>query len=240
MRFLVSAPGVFDRLLADFAETGIDCGIVNVRRLASEHAARTEFSAIGRILRIVGQLRLFLGIEMVEVAKELIKAVYRRQRWVAIPDVVLAELPCGVAEVLEQTADRGIELTHTHRRTRESDFAEPAPHNVLTGEECRAASRARLLTVVVLKLETFFRDAIDVGGFVAHQAIGIRADVRDADVVAPDDEDVGLTAGRWRCRGRRWCRGWRLRGDIGGGQCDERRAADQNISAVDLDIGWRI
>ena len=36
------------------------------------------------------------------------------------------------------------------------------------------------------------RDAVDVGRFVAHQAVAVGADIGDADVVAPDDEDVRL------------------------------------------------
>jgi len=36
------------------------------------------------------------------------------------------------------------------------------------------------------------RKAVDVGRLVAHHAEAVRADVVDADVIAPDDEDVGL------------------------------------------------
>ena len=42
------------------------------------------------------------------------------------------------------------------------------------------------------------RDAVDVGRFVAHQAVAVAAEIGDADVVAEDDEDVRLLAARRR------------------------------------------
>ena len=42
----------------------------------------------------------------------------------------------------------------------------------------------------------FPADAIDARRLVAHQAVRVGADIRDADIVAPDDEDIGLAAGR--------------------------------------------
>ena len=102
--------GVLDGLLADLAEARIDGRIVAVGRLAAQHAARAELGLVGRVLRIVRQLRLFFGVEVIEIAEELVEAVHRRQRLVAVADVVLAELSGGIAEVLQQAADRGVEL----------------------------------------------------------------------------------------------------------------------------------
>ena len=90
--------GVLDRLLADLAEARIDRRIVLVGGLALEHAARAELLEIRRVLRIVGQLGFFLGIEVIEVAEEFVEAVDRRQRLIAVADVVLAELSGGVTE----------------------------------------------------------------------------------------------------------------------------------------------
>ena len=58
-----------------------------VRRVDLEHAARAELLAELRVLRIVGILRLLLGVEVVEVAEELVEAVVvgrnssRSPRW---------------------------------------------------------------------------------------------------------------------------------------------------------------
>jgi hypothetical protein len=52
--------------------------------------------------------------------------------------MVLPELAGGVAEVLEEPADRRIELAHAHRRAREADLAEPRADDVLAGQEGRS------------------------------------------------------------------------------------------------------
>ena len=80
---------------------------------------------------------------MIEVAEELVEAVDGGQRLVAVANVVLAELAGGVAEALEQPADRGIELAHPHRRAGEADFRQPGADTVLAGEKRRAAGGAR-------------------------------------------------------------------------------------------------
>ena len=67
-----------------------------------------------------------------------------------------------------------------------------------------------MLGVVVCKGEAFFGDAVDVGGFVAHHAAVVVADVPCADVIAPDDEEVGFFVGGW-------CAGDQGRGEEGGG-----------------------
>ena len=221
--------GVLDRLLADLAEARIDGRVVHVGRLAPQHAARPELGAVGRVLRIVGQLRLFLGVEVVEVAEELVEAVDGRQRLVAVADVVLAELAGGVAEVLEQAADRGIELAHAHRRAGEADLGQPGADAVLAGEERRAAGGARLLAVVVEEAHALLGDAVDVGRLVAHQAVAVGADVGDADVVAEDDEDVRLVA----CAGLRVCSPRRRHGCQGGCSCCDRGASQQHIASAD-------
>ena len=54
--------------------------------------------------RIVALLRLLLGVEVVEVAEELVEAVHRRQELVAVAEVVLAELARGVSLRLRPVA----------------------------------------------------------------------------------------------------------------------------------------
>ena len=97
--------GVLDGLLADAAEARILGRIVAVGRLALQHAARAELGAELGVLRVVGVLRLLLGIEVVEVAEELVEAVHRRQELVAVAEMVLAELAGGVALRLQQLGD---------------------------------------------------------------------------------------------------------------------------------------
>src|SRR5215467_4330480 len=68
---------------------------------AMQDTARTIlFSEIREILlgRIIAQLRLFFRVQVIEVSKELIKSMHGRQMFITIAKMVLAELPCGVAE----------------------------------------------------------------------------------------------------------------------------------------------
>ena len=111
-------PGILDRLLADLAEPRVNGRVVHVRGLAVEHAARAVLLAEGRVLGIVAKLGLFLGVQVVEVAVELVEAVDRGEELVAIAQVVLAELAGGVALRLEQLGDRRVLLLEAQRTSR--------------------------------------------------------------------------------------------------------------------------
>jgi hypothetical protein len=73
-----------------------------------EHSARAEPLLKRGVFRIVGIFRLFLGIEMIEISEEFIEAVFRRQKFVLISEMVFAELPTYLAEWLEHFCDRRI------------------------------------------------------------------------------------------------------------------------------------
>src|SRR6476646_4354450 len=100
IRFLVRGP-VSVHLLADLAETRIDRRVVLVRRLAVHHAARAELGKKCGVLRIVRQLRLFFGVQMIKVAKELVEAMDGGQKFVAVAQMILAELPGRIAKGFE-------------------------------------------------------------------------------------------------------------------------------------------
>src|SRR5262249_34013891 len=67
-----------------------------------------EFLRIG----IGAQLRLFLGVQVIEVAEELVEAVHGREVLVAVAEVVLAELSRGIAQGLQQLGDGRILGAH--------------------------------------------------------------------------------------------------------------------------------
>jgi hypothetical protein len=187
--------GVLDLLLADAAEAHVDRVVVGVGRPAMHHAARTEFLVEFReVLRIrpVGQLGFFFRVQVIEIAKKLIEAVGRRQKLVAVSEVVLAELSGRVAMILQQLRDRGIFGLKAGRRSGHADFREPGAEARLSGDERRAARGATLLAVRVGEAHSFVRQAVDIRRAIAHEAIAVAAQVRDADVVTPDDENVRL------------------------------------------------
>jgi hypothetical protein len=63
---------------------------------------------------------------------------------------------------------------------------------VLTGEKGDAPGGARLLAVVVQELHPLLCQPINVGRVVAHDPVAVATEVRDADIVAEDDQDIRL------------------------------------------------
>ena len=117
--------GVLAFLLAPRAEAGIVARRVGCGRHAFEDAARTELRLELRALRVVGILRLLLGVEVIEVAEELVEAVHGRQKFVAVAEMVLAELAGRVALRLEQLGNRRILLRQPLLRAGSPTFSSP-------------------------------------------------------------------------------------------------------------------
>ena len=84
------------------------------------------------------QLRLLLGVEVVEVAEELVEAVDGRQELVQVAEVVLAELAGGVAERLEQLGDRRVLGLQADVGAGDADLAQAGAEDALPGDERRA------------------------------------------------------------------------------------------------------
>ena len=160
-----------------------------------DHAARPEALAERGVLRIVRVLRLLLGVEVVEVAEELVEAVVGRQELVLVAEVVLAELAGRVAERLQHLGDGGVFGLQADVRPRQPDLGQSGADRRLAGDEGGAPGGAALLAVPVGEERALLRDAVDVGRPVAHHPEVVGAHVQPADVVGHDHEDVGLVAG---------------------------------------------
>jgi hypothetical protein len=177
-------PGVFDCLPA-FAV-----------RPAVQHPAGAEVLAeVGEVLRcwIVPQLRFLFGIQVIEVAEELIETVHRRQMLIPVAQMVLAELAGGVAMRLEQLGDGRVLGTHPHGGARQAHLAQPRAEHALAHNEGGATRRAALLAVAIGKEHAFVGDAVYVGRLVAHHAPAVAAEVPVTDVISPDDQNVGFS-----------------------------------------------
>src|SRR5262249_4939553 len=142
-----------------------------------KHAARAELLAERRILRVVLVLRFLLRVEVIEVAKELVEAMVSRQEFVAVAEVVLAELTCGIAERLEELGNRRILLLDANCRAGQADLRQAGAEWRLTQDKRGAARGARLLAVVVDEDAALVPDAIDVRRGETHQAAAVGADV---------------------------------------------------------------
>ena len=145
-----------------------------------DHAARAEVLAEVRELllgRVVVLLGLLLGVEVVEVAEELVEAVHGRQELVLVAEVVLAELAGGVALRLERGGDRRVLGPQADVGAGHADLGQAGAVRVLAGDERRATGGAALLAVVVGEPDALGGDAVDVGGAVAHQPVAVAAQV---------------------------------------------------------------
>ncbi len=187
-------PGINDLLLAYSAPFGVDCLVVDIRGRAVQHPARAIVLFELRVLRVVIPFRLLLGVQVVEVAEKLVEAVHRRQMLVVIAQVVLAELAGGVALLLEQIGDRGRPVGNAMRRAGHADRQQSRPERVLPQNERGPPRRAALLRVKVGEHRPFLGHPVDVRRPVSHDSMIIRADIMNADVIAPDNQDVGLLA----------------------------------------------
>ena len=209
MRFLVSGPVL-----------SILCVPSGLAQVWSTPRVPNLLAQFG-VLEIIGMLGLVLGVQVVERAEELVEAVRGRQVLVEVAQMVLAELAGHVALRLEQFGDGHVFLLQAFLRAGQADLEQAGAEWRLPGDEGRAAGGAALLAVPVGKHRAFLGDAVDVRRLVAHHAVIVGADVPPADVVAPDDEDVGLPAAR--CRGRRGLglhrRGRRSRHQTGSREC---------------------
>src|SRR5262249_42528708 len=107
---------------------------------------------------------------------------------------------------------------------------------MLAGEKGSAASGARLLTIVVKELHALPADAVNVRRFIAHEAIGVGADVCDAGVITEDDKDVRLGRRR-RCRHLHLCLCCLQRRAWGDCRPGERGASKQEATPVQLAVG---
>jgi hypothetical protein len=120
---------------------------------AVQHATRAELlPEVGEVLlvRVVDLLRLLLGVQVVQVAEELVEAVHRRQMLVAVAEVVLAELAGAVAERLQRLGDRDVLGLQAEFRARQADLGQSgaqAAHHAKRASFSRKLARARSMMV---------------------------------------------------------------------------------------------
>ena len=154
--------------------------------------ARAELLPERGCLRVVGILRLFLGVEVIEIAEELVEAVDGREELVEVSQMVLTELSGRVAEVLHEIGDARIFGLQADVRARQADFGQSGADGRLPGDERRASRRATLLPIPIGEPRAFFGDAVDVGRLITHDATVVATRVKPSDVVTHDDEDIGF------------------------------------------------
>jgi hypothetical protein len=94
--------GILAYLLAHLSEAWINRCVVLIRGFAIHDAARPILRPKRGVLGVIRQFGFFLGLQVIEVAVELVEAMHGGQELVAVAKVVLAKLAGGIAERLEQ------------------------------------------------------------------------------------------------------------------------------------------
>lgn len=190
---------VCDLLFPHLAPAGIDRRVVCVGRKGVQDIARANL--VQQILRIVRVEGILHRIEVIEIAKEFVEAVDGGQEFVPVSQVVLTELPGGVAQFFQGGRDGGRLGRHADLRAGLANRRQSGADRQFTGDEVGSAGRATRLRIVVRKDGTLTSEFVDVGGPSRHQATVIRADIPHADVIAHDEKNVGLRLGEGKAWG---------------------------------------
>src|SRR5262249_24293235 len=141
-----------------------------------------------RVLGIVRTLGLLLGVEVIEIAEELVKSVRRGKELIAVAELVLAELSCGVAKRFQEFGDRRVCGLQAEICSGQSHLGQASPDRRLAGNKRGAARRAALLPIPVCKQTSLFGHPVDVRRAIAHDSEVVGAYVEPSDVITPDNE----------------------------------------------------
>ena len=192
---------VHDPLLADLAPARHHRLVVVVGRPAVHQVARPVLRMEGWIPGEGVPVGVRHGVEVVQIAEELIEAVQRRQVLVQVAEMVLAELSGGIALRLERGGDRAGLGRHADVGAGLADGRQARAQGNLAGDEGGPARRAAGLGVVVGEQHALRGQLVEVRRLAGHHAPVVGADVEPADVVAHDEDDVrSLARACCRCR----------------------------------------
>jgi hypothetical protein len=187
--------GVFDGLLADPAETFILGRIVHVGGLTVQNTTRHEepFHE-GIVPGILGLLGLLLGVQVVQVAVELVEAMHGREELVAVAQMVLPNLGGHVTLRFEQVGQGRILGLNALQSAGHPHRGQAGAHRELPGDERRPPRRAARLGVRIGKQDTLSGKPVDIGRLSAHESTVVGAHIEPTDIVGHDQQDVRLLA----------------------------------------------
>src|SRR6185295_161863 len=128
--------------------------------------------------------------EVIEVSKELVKAMHGGQKLISVAEMVLAKLTANVAMRFEHVGDGRVFRLKTKFCSRQADLCQAGPNWRLPGNECGSTGGTALLGIPVGEHCTFPGDTVNVGGLVPHDPVVVGADVEPANIISPDDQYV--------------------------------------------------
>src|SRR5262245_33536270 len=114
-----------------------------------QNPSRTILLLELRILRIEVAFRLSLGVEVIQIAEELVESVLRRQMPVPITQMILAELTRRIPLRLQHIRYGRHPIRDAVRISRHADGEQSGTERLLTQNERSAAGGAALLPIGV-------------------------------------------------------------------------------------------
>jgi hypothetical protein len=130
---------------------------------------------------------------VVEVAEELVEAVSGGQERVAVAEVILARLPGGIAERLQNFGDCGVLRLQAEIGAGQANLGQSGAKRALPGQKSGAAGGAALLGVVVSEQRPLARDPVDVGRSVAEYAYDRQSHIGRLDRALDEAKTKGWT-----------------------------------------------
>ena len=158
-----------------------------------DHVARAD--DVQQVLRIIGVRGIFHRIEVIQVAKEFVEAVDRRQEFIQVAQMILAELAGGVPLRFERGGNRASLGRQSGFGACLADGGHAGADGELARDEVRAAGRATGFRVVIGEQHSLFGQLVEIRRPAGHQPAVISADIPHADIIAHDEHDVRLFAG---------------------------------------------
>ena len=153
---------------------------------------------IDPVLRVVKPVRVRHGIEVVQVAEEFVEAMDGGQVFVQIAQMVLAELPGSVALGLKHRGQGDGLIRHAHIGSGLSHRGQTGADRQLPSDEVGAPRRTTGFGIVVGKPHAVCGQFVKIGRLAGHHALVIGSDIKPANVVTHDKQNVRffLSGGR--------------------------------------------
>src|SRR5215471_3537618 len=133
---------------------------------------------------------VFHRIEVIQIPPILVEAVDGRQKFIAITQVIFAELAGGVAHRSQHCCDGRRLRRHPSGGTGLSDCRKTSPNWQFTSNEVRASGGTTRFRVIVGKAHALAGHPVEIGRSASHDALIVDANIRPTDVIAHDDNDV--------------------------------------------------
>src|SRR5262245_10759645 len=111
---------------------------------------------------------------------------------VTVAQMVFTKLSCCIPKVFHEFTYAWVVKAKSQCRARHTHFCESCPDRRLPRNKCSAASCATLLSIKISKHRSLFGNTVDVGSAISHDAMVIATHIEPADIIAHDEQDVGL------------------------------------------------